>query len=389
MIKRLLNIPERQHFLLLGPRQTGKTTLIKEYLTSRGVNHLFINLAEEDKFFRYLKNPSLIRGEVQLAIAKQNITEVFVDEVQRVPAILNEIQNLIDTTSVRFILTGSSARKLMRGSANLLGGRAVLRELFPLTSIELSENFSLDYVLRFGSLPRVFQAHTDAERADLLSAYNTLYLKEEIQAEGLVRNLPGFSKFLDVAAQNSGELLNYKAIGDDIGIPGRSVQSYYELLEETLIAIRLSPFERSIRRRLRKHDKIYLFDLGVLNALQQTVASAHAAILRGKLFEHFIILETYRLLKYCQKEISICFWRTKDDEEVDLVFLKGGEPFLACEIKSSSTITSLALKGLSAFHSEHAHVERIIVAPVDVSFELEGVSVLTVKDFIGRVLAMV
>lgn len=388
MIKRMANIPDTQHFFMLGPRQTGKTTLIKEYLANKGSNHLFINLAEEDKFFKYLKNPSLIRSEVQSSIKNQKISEVFIDEVQRVPAILNEVQSLIDTSSVRFILTGSSARKLKRGAANLLGGRAVLRELFPLTYLELSDQFSLEQILRFGSLPRIFQANSNEERTDLLSAYITLYLKEEVQAEGLVRNLPAFSRFLDVAAQNSGELLNYKSIGDDIGIPGRSVQSYYEILEETLVAVRLSPFERSVRRRLRKHDKIYIFDLGVLNALQQTLASAHAPILRGRLFEHFIILETYRLIKYQQKELSICFWRTKDDEEVDLVFLKGGEPFLACEIKSSSTVTPIALRGLRAFHSEHPCVERVVVAPVDLSFQIGEVSVLSVKDFMTRLINM-
>lgn len=388
MIKRMANIPETQHFFMLGPRQTGKTTLIKEYLANKGSNHLFINFAEEDKFFKYLKNPSLIRSEVQSSIKNQKISEVFIDEVQRVPAILNEVQSLIDTSSVRFILTGSSARKLKRGAANLLGGRAVLRELFPLTYLELSDQFSLEQILRFGSLPRIFQANSNEERTDLLSAYITLYLKEEVQAEGLVRNLPAFSRFLDVAAQNSGELLNYKSIGDDIGIPGRSVQSYYEILEETLVAVRLSPFERSVRRRLRKHDKIYIFDLGVLNALQQTLASAHAPILRGRLFEHFIILETYRLIKYQQKELSICFWRTKDDEEVDLVFLKGGEPFLACEIKSSSTVTPIALRGLRAFHSEHPCVERVVVAPVDLSFQIGEVSVLSVKDFMTRLINM-
>jgi len=384
----MANIPETQHFFMLGPRQTGKTTLIKEYLANKGSNHLFINLAEEDKFFKYLKNPSLIRSEVQSSIKNQKISEVFIDEVQRVPAILNEVQSLIDTSSVRFILTGSSARKLKHGAANLLGGRAVLRELFPLTYLELSDQFSLEQILRFGSLPRIFQANSNEERTDLLSAYITLYLKEEVQAEGLVRNLPAFSRFLDVAAQNSGELLNYKSIGDDIGIPGRSVQSYYEILEETLVAVRLSPFERSVRRRLRKHDKIYIFDLGVLNALQQTLASAHAPILRGRLFEHFIILETYRLIKYQQKELSICFWRTKDDEEVDLVFLKGGEPFLACEIKSSSTVTPIALRGLRAFHSEHPCVERVVVAPVDLSFQIGEVSVLSVKDFMTRLINM-
>lgn len=388
MLKRTVNIPTQNSFFLLGPRQTGKTTLIRQYLRNNGTPHLSINLAEEDTFFRYLKEPSLLRGEVSQAVKSRKITDVFIDEIQRVPALLNEVQALIDSGRTRFILTGSSARKLKRGAANLLGGRALVRELFPLTIAELGDGLQLDRVLRFGALPRVVLASDDEERADLLSAYSTLYLREEIQAEGLVRNLPAFSRFLDVAAQNSGELLNYKSIGDEIGIPGRSVQTYYEILEETLIALRLPPFERSVRKRLRKHDKIYLFDLGVLNSLQQTLASAHAPILRGRLFEHFIILEVNRILRYARQEISICFWRTKDDEEVDLVLLKRGEPVLACEIKSSSNISPIGLRGLRAFSAEHPRVEKILVAPVERSFELEKIPILSVGDFFERVNAL-
>jgi uncharacterized protein len=384
MLRRIVNIPDSQTFFLLGPRQTGKTTLIKDYLAHRSTGSLFINLAEEDRYFKFLKEPSRLRQELEGPLQSQAIQDVCVDEVQRVPALLNEIQALIDRFPVRFILTGSSARKLKRGGANLLGGRAIMRELFPLVTSELSGSFSIDQLLRFGSLPRVVLAKTDAEKADLLSAYVNLYLREEVQAEGFVKNLPAFSRFLDVAAQNSGELLNYKAIGDDVGIPGRSVQTYYEILEETLIALRLHPFERSVRRRLRKHEKIYLFDTGVLNALQQTIGSATAPILRGRLFEHFIILETQRLLKYKRSDISLSFWRTKDDEEVDLVLSRGGDPLIACEIKSSSKITPIALKGLNAFSSEHKRVEAIVVAPVDRSFRLQTAMVLTLKDYFQK-----
>ena len=384
MIKRLINIPPRQSFFLLGARQTGKTTLVSELFRGREGRVRFISLAEEDKYFAYLKDPSRLRRELERDLQKNMLDEVCIDEVQRVPALLNEVQSLIDRFSCRFILTGSSARKLKRGGANLLGGRALIRELFPLTAVELGVDFDLEKALSFGTLPRVWQAESNESRRDLLDAYVRLYLREEIQAEGLVRNLPAFSRFLDVAAQHSGELLNYAAIGSDVGLPGRTIQSYFELLEETLVAIRLPPFERSVRRRLRKHDKIYFFDTGVLNALQQTISSASSPLLRGRLFEHFIILETKRLLSYARAEVTSCFWRTKDDDEVDLVLTRSGDPVLACEIKSSKNITPIALKGLRSFASEHPHVDCIVVAPVDRSFVLENVEVLSVGDYFER-----
>lgn len=384
MIKRLINIPLRQSFFLLGARQTGKTTLVSELFRGREGRVRFISLAEEDKYFAYLKDPSRLRRELERDLERNMLDEVCIDEVQRVPALLNEVQSLIDRFSCRFILTGSSARKLKRGGANLLGGRALIRELFPLTAVELGVDFDLEKALSFGTLPRVWQAESNELRRDLLDAYVRLYLREEIQAEGLVRNLPAFSRFLDVAAQHSGELLNYAAIGSDVGLPGRTIQSYFELLEETLVAIRLPPFERSVRRRLRKHDKIYFFDTGVLNALQQTISSASSPLLRGRLFEHFIILETKRLLSYARAEVTSCFWRTKDDDEVDLVLTRSGDPVLACEIKSSKNITPIALKGLRSFASEHPHVDCIVVAPVDRSFVLENVEVLSVGDYFER-----
>ena len=384
MIKRLVNIPPQQSFFLLGARQTGKTTLVSELFRGREGRVRFISLAEEDKYFAYLKDPSRLRRELERDLQKNILDEVCIDEVQRVPALLNEVQSLIDRFSCRFILTGSSARKLKRGGANLLGGRALIRELFPLTAIELGADFDLEKALSFGTLPRVWQAESNELRRDLLDAYVRLYLREEIQAEGLVRNFPAFSRFLDVAAQHSGELLNYAAIGSDVGLPGRTIQSYFELLEETFVAIRLPPFERSIRRRLRKHDKIYVFDTGVLNALQQTISSASSPLLRGRLFEHFIILETKRLLSYARAEMTSCFWRTKDDDEVDLVLTRSGDPVLACEIKSSKNITPIALKGLRSFASEHPHVDCIVVAPVDRSFVLENVEVLSVADYFER-----
>jgi predicted AAA+ superfamily ATPase len=384
MIKRLINIPPKQSFFLLGARQTGKTTLVSELFRGREGRVRFISLAEEDKYFAYLKDPSRLRRELERDLERNMLDEVCIDEVQRVPALLNEVQSLIDRFSCRFILTGSSARKLKRGGANLLGGRALIRELFPLTAVELGVDFDLEKALSFGTLPRVWQAESNELRRDLLDAYVRLYLREEIQAEGLVRNLPAFSRFLDVAAQHSGELLNYAAIGSDVGLPGRTIQSYFELLEETLVAIRLPPFERSVRRRLRKHDKIYFFDTGVLNALQQTISSASSPLLRGRLFEHFIILETKRLLSYARAEVTSCFWRTKDDDEVDLVLTRSGDPVLACEIKSSKNITPIALKGLRSFASEHPHVDCIVVAPVDRSFVLENVEVLSVGDYFER-----
>ena len=208
MIKRLITLPKRSSFFLFGSRQTGKTTLINSLYTK---NIWTVDLLLSDIFFSYSKNPSLFRQEAVEKVKSENIKTIFIDEVQRIPALLNEVQYLMQNYSCQFILTGSSARKLKRGGANLLAGRAVERRLYPLTYAELKDSFRLDSVLRYGTLPAIINK-TRAEKIDILTTYVHTYLREEIQAEGLSRNIGGFSNVLDIAASQFGELVSYSAI---------------------------------------------------------------------------------------------------------------------------------------------------------------------------------
>ena len=382
MLHRICNLPISISFFLFGPRQTGKTTLIESFIAGRRV--WTVNLLDRTVFHRYLASPGQFYAEAKRKIIDERVEILFIDEVQKIPALLDEVQRLMHEHATVFILSGSSARKLKREGANLLGGRAVSRNLFPLTLHELGERATLDELLRFGSLPSIILRPSTDERIDLLTAYVTTYLSEEIQQESLVRNLPGFLHFLEVAAQQSGELLNFSNVAREAQLQPRTVQSYYDILVDTLIGIKLQAYSKSVRRRLRSTPKFYLFDLGVLNALDRQLRSSPDATRRGRLFEHLIVSETDRMLRYLSIDGRIFFWRTKDDQEVDLLIENRGELIAAVEIKSSSVITPQYFSGLRAFAEEHPTVPRYIVADVPESFQLQGLAtVLPWREYLG------
>jgi len=300
---------------------------------------------------------------------------IFVDEIQRVPQILNEVHFLIEKTKCRFILTGSSARKLRRGGVNLLAGRAVQRRLFPFVYREIADTFSLSETLQFGTLP-VLHGLSREEKIDILNAYTEMYLKEEVQAESLVRNLGGFSRFLDLAAGQSGEMVSFTAIGRECQVSTRTVQSYYEILEDTLIGFRLPSWRKSLRKRLTAHAKFYLFDTGVTNSLTRQLTAPPDSIRRGRLFEQFIILETYRLLHYLQSEATLYYWRTNHGAEVDLLIEKHGRIVGAFEIKCLSRITGAHLSGLRAFREENPDVPLRVICLAEHPFRIDEIQVL-------------
>lgn len=374
MLKRLCNIPKRNSFFLLGPRQTGKTTLIGDYLADRKAWR--VDLLDRAVYLRYLTGPNLFYLEAKKILKDLHPAVIFIDEIQKIPALLDEVQRLMQETGIRFILTGSSARKLKRSGANLLGGRAVERRIFPLTCAELGGSVELEEILRYGTLPGVILNRSREDRADLLGAYVSLYLAEEIQQEALVRNLPGFVSFLEIAAQQSGEILNYANVGREVGLHGRTVQSYYEILEDTLLGIRLAPYMRSARRRLAATPKFYLFDLGVINALERQLNSAPDVNRFGRLFEHLMVLETHRLSQYLSDDGRVFFWRTKDGQEVDLVIERRGRLIAAVEIKSSTRVTGEYLSALKAFNADYPGVPRYVAARVAQAYDLEGITVL-------------
>ena len=379
MIKRIISLPPKLSFFLLGPRQTGKSTLIDSLFSTRAWK---VDLLLSDSFFAYSKDPALFRKEVLAKLSREQLTTIVIDEIQRVPELLNEVHYLMEKHKrCRFVLTGSSARKLRRGGVNLLAGRAVERHLFPFVYEEISPDFELDDALMHGTLPAVFGREARIKR-DILHAYVHTYLQTEIQSEGIARNLAGFSRFLDVAASQFGDLLNYTAIGRECGLPTRTVQGYFDILEDTLIGFRLEPYRKSVRKRLRAHPKFYFFDTGVVNAINRTLTSNLSTQLRGRLFEHFIVLETYRKLSYASSEARLFFWRTNHGAEVDLLIEKHGKLRVAIEIKSSPHIAGADLSGLNAFRQEHRKVPCMLVSTVRNAFELHGVTVLPWQEYL-------
>lgn len=337
MYKRFLDLPKalakKSHFLL-GPRATGKSWLIKNQLKEAQI----FNLLDSDTFGRFLKRPAALGEEITSNL-------VVIDEVQKLPILLDEVHRLIEERKITFLLTGSSARKLKHGGANLLAGRARSISLFPLTSNELTD-FDLLKYCNFGGLPIVYQS---SEPWLELRDYVNLYLREEIIQEALVRKFDHYARFLDVVGISSGEELNYQQIASDSGVPVRTVSNFIEVLKDTLLAFELAPYTKSKKRKSISRSKIYLFDVGVANFLAGRKSLLFRSESFGKAFEHFIIQEIRAYLSYSNSDLQMFYWRTlRGDAEVDCIL--GND--LAIEVKSSEQFQERMLSGLLALKEE-------------------------------------
>ena len=379
MFLRVLHRPPRRSALILGPRQTGKSTFVTQSLPDGAWT---VDLLQHDQFLKYSKEPALFRREVEER-ARRGVKVVFVDEVQKVPALLDEIHGLIEKAKLQFLLTGSSARKLRRGGANLLAGRASTLRMHPLVVEEHGDAFDLERALRVGALPAVVGAPDDEARA-LLRDYAETYLREEVQAESLVRNLGGFARFLDVAAAQCGELLNTASVGRDAALSARTVGEYFQILEDTLLAFKLEAWRKGVRARLVAHPRVYLFDTGVTNALNRRLTGALDPSTRGRLFEQWLFLECRRMLDYAQSEAQLFFWRTNHGAEVDLLVEKHGKLRAAVEIKSTRRVAGADLVGLRSFAEENPGVPRFVVTPSAEPHRLEDVLVTDWRDFLAQ-----
>lgn len=376
---RKLTLPGQRSVLLLGPRQTGKSTLVRSQIPS---DAWMVDLLRHDEFLRYSKAPADFRAAVEER-RQRGTTVVFVDEVQKVPALLDEVHGLIEQGGLRFVLTGSSARKLRRGGANLLAGRAASLRLHPLIVEEHGDRFDLGRALRIGALPAVV-AGSDEDARSLLRDYAETYLREEIQAEAIVRNVGGFARFLDVAAAQCGEVLNTASVARDAAVSVRTVAEYFQILEDTLLGFRLEAYRRSVRKRLVAHPRFYLFDTGVTNALNRRLTGSLDPVTRGRLFEQWLVLECRRIIDYASSEAQLFFWRTNHGAEVDLVIERHGVVRAAVEIKSAGRITGAHLEGLRSFADDHPDVPRFIVTPSEEPRTLEGVLVTNWRDFLQQ-----
>lgn len=381
MIERSIRLSARGRWFLFGPRQTGKSTLVQGLL---GPKDLYFNLLPRRDFLNYAKDPGRFREEVLQHSRKHAKFTCAVDEIQRIPPLLDEVHDLIERLKIRFILTGSSARKLRRGGANLLAGRAYSLHLFPLTFEELGERFSLERALRIGLLPALWDPGRSEDEREFLRSYAETYLKEEIQEEGIVRRVGPFTRFLDIAAANDGLIVNYSTVARDCGVSVKTVQEYYAILEDTFIAAKLEPWARSARKRMVAHPKYYFFDPGVTNALCHMLGPALNPIERGRRFEQLVILQAMALIEYGRLDLKLSFWRTHTGGEVDLILSRGGKIVAAAEIKSTDRISSADCSGLRSFVGEHPKVPAYVLGPELRPREVApGITAMGWREFLG------
>lgn len=369
MVKRVLLPSKTRSCFLFGPRQTGKSTLVKEQLKE---SDLYINLLPERTFLSYAKEPGRFREEILAHQKKYPNALCVVDEIQKLPALLDEVHDLIENTQLRFILTGSSARKLKRGAANLLAGRASTYRLFPFTLEELGADFDLERALLIGLLPYLWsQKISKQDEREFLMAYADTYLREEIQSEGIVRQIAPFAHFLDVAANNDGQIVNYSNIARECGVSVKTAQEYYQILEDTFLAYRLNPWTKSLRKRLVSHPRYYFFDMGITNALSHQFEKLNSEV-RGRRFEQMIVLHMLAFNSYHNAGLDFFFWRSHTGIEIDLIVTRGLEVIAAIEIKSTSKVSPESLYALREFKIEYPQANAYIVCPTERARLLDG-----------------
>ena len=378
MFSRALMLPESgsETFFLWGPRQAGKSTLLRQSYPDAH----WVDLLQSEVFRRYLEHPEYLRQELAAATAAAG-RQVIIDEIQKVPPLLDEVHWLIENRGLHFGLCGSSARKVRRGAANLLGGRAVRYELRGLTAGELGTAFDLSRMLNHGYLPRIYQA---ARPRRLLDAYVADYLREEVAAEGLVRNLPAFSGFLDAAALSDGEMVNFSNVARECGVSSPTAKAYFEILVDTLLGRWLSAYRRRRKRRVIGAPKFYFADVGLVNRLTRRGELSPGAQLYGKAFENWVHHELSACIEYQEWDLELTCWRLPSGIKVDFVL---GDMEVAIEAKASARITRDHLRGLRTLVEEHPGVGRRIVVSLEPRARRteDGIDVLPAAEFVRRI----
>lgn len=377
MIERILNLREftEDSIFLWGARQTGKSTMLMEQFRDAK----YYDLLESDLYERFRRKPAMLRQELEMA---DSSTVVIIDEIQKIPELLDEVHWLISRKGFRFILSGSSARKLRRCGANLLGGRAIRQQLFPFVSAEIPD-FSLSRAINNGMLPR----HYLVENAELrLQSYVGDYLREEIKAEALTRNVGTFSRFLEIAAINDGEILNYKNVAQDCGVSAPTVKEYFSILEETLLGYTLPAFTKTVKRRSIQAPKFYLFDVGIVNYLTHRRDLEPGSTDYGHALEHLVVQEVIAYLTYKRSRLAATYWRSASGFEVDIVIIDNytHNPVCAIEVKSCNEVQNRHLKGLRAFGEEYPEVKRICLSHDKQPRKTDdGIAILPVEEYLA------
>ena len=372
MYIRILKLEEsaQDSLFLWGARQTGKSTLLKTLFP----NARRYDLLQSEEFERLFRNPELLREELKDA-DPNNL--VIIDEVQKIPQLLNEVHWLISNRNIRFVLCGSSARKLIRCGANLLGGRALRTVMYPLVSAEIP-GFDLNKAIQNGMLPRHYTMQNPQRR---LQAYIGDYLNEEIRAEALSRNLLSFTRFMEVAAQCSGEMVVYRNIAQDCGVSANTVKEYFNILEQTMVGYMVSGFTATSKRRAIAAPKFYYFDVGIVNYLLKRDNMAQGTDAFGHAFEHFIIQELIAYLGYTFSSEKLTYWRTSGGSEVDCII---GNGRLAIEIKSCNEVKSRHTKGLKAFQEDFPQARLIVVSLDKYKRTMGDIEIFPATEFLSE-----
>lgn len=372
MYKRLFDVKSKldEGMFLFGARQTGKSTLLKE----RFKGEIYYDLLDPElrKFFK--RNPNALKEALK---DKSSGTLVIIDEIQKVPELLDIVHSLMVDNGLWFILSGSSARKLKKSGANTLGGRAIPETLYPLVWPEVTD-FQLDRAVQNGMIPRHYMVEDATKR---LKGYVEVYLNEEIREEGEVRELDAFERFMEIAAISDGEILNYSNIASDCGVSVKTVQSYFQILYDTLIGYEIPAYRKTVKRKIVQAPRFYYFDVGLANYLMGRYFLKRGTDDYGHAFEHLVIQEIIAYKGYNDKKEIISYWRTYDKKEVDVVI---GDAKVAIEIKSSEQIKTKHKAGLRAFKEEHPDCRLILVSLEVVTRTSEDIEMIYVLDFFKK-----
>ena len=370
MYKRVFNIEGKldEGMFLFGARQTGKSTLLKE----RFKGSIYYDLLDPDVRKAFKRNPNSLKEALW---DKPAGTLVIVDEVQKVPELLDVVHSLMVDKGLWFVLSGSSARKLKRSGANTLGGRAIPETLYPLVWPEVTD-FQIDRAVQNGMIPRHYMVENATKR---LSGYVKVYLDEEIREEGEVRELDAFERFMEVAAFSDGEMLNYTNIASDCGVSAKTVKSYFQILYDTLIGYEIPAFRKEIKRKVVQVPKFYYFDVGLANYLMGRHSLKRGTDDYGHAFEHYVMQEIIAYKGYNDKRDTISYWHTYDQKEVDAVI---GDAKVAVEIKSAEHVVTKHKKGLNAFGEEHPDCRLILVSLDPITRKSGDTELIYVLDFL-------
>lgn len=363
----------RESSFLWGARQTGKSTLLKKLYPDVP----YFDLLLSNEYDRFIRNPSLLR---EILVTPDLSYPVIIDEIQRAPSLLNEVHWLIVNRNIQFILSGSSPRNILRSGGNLLGGRAMRYELYPLVSAEIPD-FNLIKALNSGLLPRHYLA-TNPDK--LLSAYIGSYLRDEIMTEAKIRNITSFSRFLEAAAFSNGEMVNYSNIAAECGVSSPTVKEYFQILEDTMTGRFLQSYQKKPKRRVIIAPKFYFFDIGIANFLLKRGKIKQGSEAFGKAFEHFVYQEIYAHRHYSDINYPISYWRTASQIEVDFIL---GDHEVAIEAKSTNMINPRHLKGLKSFAEEYKVKKLIIVSTDPYPRQIDNITVLPWQIFLQQLWA--